>query len=168
MLKYALLAGAMMLSAPAIAQDKPATPQTPATTQPAPTQTDPAQPATPAPQTATPAQDSTSMTTATDPAAQPQAQTQTAATQPMTKAQQIAQVVDTEFATYDTDKNGVLSPAEFDAWMVALKTAADPTTKADAPETKKWLTLAFTQADKDKSKSISKTELNGFLVAGNS
>lgn len=165
MLKYALLAGAMMLSAPAMAQDKPATPQTPGATQPAPTQTDPAQPATPAPQAAAPAQDSTSMTTATDPAAQPQAQ---AAAQPMTKAQQIAQVVDTEFATYDTDKNGVLSPAEFDAWMVALKKASDPTTKPDAPETKKWLTLAFNQADKDKSKSISKAELNGFLIAGNS
>jgi hypothetical protein len=166
MLKYALLAGAMMLSAPAVAQDKPATPQTPAATQPAPTQTDPAQPVTPAPQAATPAQDSTSMTTATDPAAQPQAQAATA--QPMTKAQQIAQVVDTEFATYDADKNGVLSATEFDAWMVALKTAADPTTKADAPATKKWLTLAFTQADTNKSKSVSKTELNGFLVAGNS
>lgn len=163
MLKYALLAGAMLISAPALAQQKPATPQTPPAAQPA-TQTDPAQPA---PQTPAPAQDSPAPTTATDPAAPAQA-AQTAPAQPLTKAQQIAQVVDSEFATYDKDKNGVLSPAEFDAWMVALKTAADPTTKADAPATKTWLAQAFAQADTDKNKAVSKAELNGFLVAGNS
>lgn len=163
MLKYALLAGAMLISAPALAQQKPATPQAPPAAQPA-TQTDPAQPA---PQTPAPAQDSPAPTAATDPAAPAQA-AQTAPAQPLTKAQQIAQVVDSEFATYDKDKNGVLSPAEFDAWMVALKTAADPTTRADAPATKTWLAQAFAQADTDKSKTVSKTELNGFLVAGNS
>jgi len=160
MMKYALLAGAMLISAPTMAQDKPATPQTPAAAQPA-TQTDPAQPA---PQAAAPAQSTTSPTAATDPAAP----AQTAQAAPATKAQQIAQVVDTEFATYDKDKDGVLSATEFDTWMVALKTAADPTTKADAPATKTWLAQAFAQADTDKNKKVSKTELNGFLVAGNS
>ncbi len=62
----------------------------------------------------------------------------------------------------------MLSAAEFDAWMVALKTASDPTTKADAPATKTWLTQAFAQADTDKNKKVTKAELNGFLVAGNS
>jgi len=157
MMKYALLAGAMLISAPAMAQDKPATPQTPPAAQPA-TQTDPAQPA---PQAAAPAQSTTSPTAATDPAAPAQAA-------PATKAQQIAQVVDSEFATYDKDKDGVLSAIEFDAWMIALKTAADPSTKADAPATKAWLSQAFAQADTDKNKKVSKTELNGFLVAGNS
>ena len=167
MLKYAFLAGAMIASAPAMAQQPPAPPQTSLfAEQPAPaaqaTQTDPAQPA---PQTTAPAQPAPAPTTATDPAQAAPAQTAQAAP---TKAQQIAQVVDSEFATYDKDKDGVLSPAEFDAWMVALKTAADPSTKADAPATKTWLTQAFAQADTDKNKKVSKAELNTFLVAGNS
>jgi hypothetical protein len=170
MLKYALLAGAMIVSAPAMAQQTPAKPQTLPAAQPAPaTQTDPAQAQATAPQSAAPAQDSTATTTATDPATPAQAApAQAAQAAPLTKAQQIAQVVDTEFASYDKDKNGVLSATEFDAWMVALKTAADPTTKADAPATKTWLTQAFAQADTDKNKTVSKAELNGFLVAGNS
>jgi len=166
MLKYAFLAGAMLMSAPAMAQQTPAPAQTPPATQPAPaqpaTQTDPAQ------QAPAPAQDATATTPATPAQAAPAQTAQTAPAQPLTRAQQVAQVVDSEFATYDKDKDGVLSPAEFDAWMIALKTASDPSTKPDAPATKTWLAQAFAQADTDKNKKISKAELNGFLATGNS
>ena len=139
MLKYVFLAGAMMASAPALAQDMPAQ-----TTQPAPTTTEQSAPAQPPAQTAVPAQDSTV-------AAQPVAPTQ------------IADVVTKEFPTYDKNGDGNLSASEFDAWMVALKTASDPSTKATAPATKTWLSQAFAQADTDKNKKVSQTELTGFL-----
>ena len=49
--------------------------------------------------------------------------------------------MDTRFS--DTDKDGKLSKAEFAQWMVALKSQSDPSTKADAPATKKWVGTAF-------------------------
>jgi hypothetical protein len=79
---------------------------------------------------------------------------------------QVAQIVEREFASYDKDGDGKLSQIEFSAWMVALKSASDPTTKADAPETKQWVGAAFTQADADKNRGITKTELTGFLSQG--
>ena len=82
------------------------------------------------------------------------------------KADQVASVVDSEFATYDKDANGQLSTTEFGAWMVALKTASDPATKADSKATKTWVGQAFASADKDKSKSVTKEELTGFLGQG--
>ncbi|RZL73337.1 MAG: EF-hand domain-containing protein, partial [Sphingomonas sp.] len=42
----------------------------------------------------------------------------------------------------------------------------DPSTKPDAPETKKWVSAAFAQADTDKSKSLTKTEVTSFLSQG--
>ena len=51
-------------------------------------------------------------------------------------------------------------------WMVALKTKTDPATKPDAPETKKWVSAAFAQADADKNKSLTKAEVTGFLTQG--
>lgn len=89
------------------------------------------------------------------------AQPQAAAAQPTT----VADVVTTEFPTYDKNGDGSLSAAEFGAWMVALKTASDPSTKATAPATKTWVTQAFAQADGDKNKKISKGELTTFLSA---
>ncbi|MCT8001775.1 EF-hand domain-containing protein [Sphingomonas sanguinis] len=147
MMKYAILGAVMMASAPVLAQ-----------TMTAPGQTSPA-----------PAQDATATTTdpaqatqpVTDPAAATPAQGQVQAT-----GSQIAQVVDTQFPTYDKDGNGQLSKAEFAQWMVALKSQTDPSTKADAPATKKWVGTAFAQADTDKSKTVSKTELTGFLSQG--
>jgi len=109
--------------------------------------------------------------------AQTQAPTQTqapaqttaeSAQQPAAGGTQVAQVVDTEFATYDKNKDGVLSRAEFGDWMVALKTASDPSTKAEAASTKTWVGQAFASADKDRSKTVSKTELTGFLSQGKS
>lgn len=162
MLKYVLLAGTMALAVPAVAQVKPmdsqATPMSqgmPAQTTPTPadpTQTQPATPSAP-----TTAQEATPAT----PAAPAQA-----AAQPADKAAQVAQVVETEFPSYDKDSNGSLNKTEFAAWMVALRKASDPTIKAEAPATKKWIGEAFAQADKDKSQSVSKTELEGFLSQG--
>ncbi len=74
--------------------------------------------------------------------------------------------MNTEFPSYDKDSNGALSETEFASWMVALKTASDPTTKAESAEVKKWIGQAFASADADKSKSVSKTELTGFLSQG--
>jgi len=186
MLKYLLLASAVTISAPVLAQDKPASPTTAPTAQASPAQTAPQAapvPATPAntpqPQTVTPAdpmatapassaaapdsQAATQQVTA-DPTAQP---TQQAAAEPaVTGAAQIAQVVNTEFPTYDKDKSGTLNQSEFGAWMIALKEKSDPSTKPDSPATKAWVSQAFASADKDKSKSLSKAELTGFLTQG--
>jgi len=183
MLKYVLLASSIMASAPVLAQDKPAdalaapaTQASPAQTTPTtpPTATDPA--ANPSPQTATPIDDAMKTMTAqtdpakpADPAAPQDAQTAQAtpaspAAQPASGPAQVAQVVNSEFPAYDKDANGTLSQAEFASWMVALKTKSDPSTKADSPATKAWVSQAFASADKDKNKSLSKDELTGFLT----
>ena len=74
--------------------------------------------------------------------------------------------MDSQWATYDKDGNGSLSKAEFSEWMVALKAQTDPSAKAESADTKKWVGTAFAQADTDKSKSLSKSEVTGFLTAG--
>jgi len=51
--------------------------------------------------------------------------------------------------------------------MTALRTKADPSLKDDAAN-KAWISQAFTQADTDKSKTISKDELTNFLAKGQS
>ncbi|MEG3164909.1 EF-hand domain-containing protein [Sphingomonas sp. PB2P19] len=156
MLNPILLAGTMIIAAPAIAQTAPQTGANPApATATAPVaQTAPATTANPVPtgpQAAAPA-----------PAAPAQA---APAEQPATGSQ-VAQIVDAEFPTYDKDTNGTLSSAEFGDWMTALKVKSDPSTKADSPAVKKFNTAAFVQADTDKSKSVSKDELTGFLSKG--
>ena len=184
MLKHILVASMVTIAVPALAQSqvttaKPAasqpTSRTPGAAQSVMTQpTDAntaAMPATPAttatatPSTAAPAtaqaMPAPGATTTT-----PMASTATAAIPQPVSGDQVAQVVATEFPGYDKDSNGTLSETEFAAWMVALKTASDPTTKADAPATKAWVGAAFAQADKDKSKTVSKEELTGFLGAG--
>ena len=187
MLKHVLLAGAVLISTPVLAQNQP---------QPAPAQPDtsaaPAQPQTaPVPQTApaptTPAPTTAAPTTPPAPAtadAQPQtapaptapapnaqaanpapADPATAAATPANPGAQVADVVSGEFGTYDKNKNGTLNKAEFGAWMTALRTKADPSLKDDAAN-KSWVAQAFTQADSDKSKSVSKDELTNFLSQG--
>lgn len=150
MMKYAFLAGAMMVSAPVLAQVTSAPAQTTTATP----QTAPATTAGPM-QTAQPAADAATPTQAAPAEGQVQA-----------TGSQIAQVVDTQFPTYDKDGDGKLSKAEFAQWMVALKSQTDPSTKAEAPATKKWVGTAFAQADTDKDKTVSKTELTGFLSQG--
>lgn len=166
MLKHVLLASAFLISTPVLAQNQPQT----ATPQPD-TNAAPAQPQT-APVPATP----TSAAPTTPPApmtADAQPQTAPAPTAPAPDAQaanstpanagaQVADVVNGEFGTYDKNKNGSLSKTEFGAWMTALRTKADPSVKDDAAN-KSWVAQAFTQADTDKSKSVSKDELTNFL-----
>lgn len=157
MLKSVFLAGSMMIAAPVFAQDAPNKQAAPQTTQSVPATTDQS-----APQPAMPA-DSTPAAPASDPTAA-QDSTTTAA-QPAATGTQVADVVNKEFASYDKNRDGVLSPKEFDTWMLALKTASDPTTKPASAATKTWLNQAFAQADTDKNRKVSKTELTGFLSA---
>jgi len=168
MLKYVLLASAMTIAAPAIAQQAAPAPQSaPATaigqpdTAQAPANTgattaDPASTAQAAPTTPTP-----------DPATGTQATpAQTATTEPTAQGtnqpDQVAAILDSEFPSYDKDKSGSLSKAEFASWMDALKSKADPSAKPDAA----WNAAAFKKADADKSADVSKTELATFLSSG--
>jgi EF hand len=154
MFKYALLASAMIFAVPAFAQDTQSMPSSPQPAQSVPTTTDqalPAQPASATPQSAVPADSATAPAADSAVAAQPATGTQ------------VAQVVSQEFSNYDKDGDGVLNAKEFDAWMIALKSASAPSTKATSPATKAWLNQAFAQADTDKNKKVSKSELTGFL-----
>lgn len=148
MVRSALLASAIALSSPAFAQDAPPEPAP----QSAPTTVDEAGPAT---------QSSAARDAAIPPSiVAPEVE---AAAKPAAPGTPAADIIDREFASYDKDGDGVLNAAEFDAWMVALKKASDPTTDASAPETKTYLAKAFAQADADKSKTVSKAELTAFL-----
>ena len=142
MLKYAMLVGAALVAVPVLAQTTTTSPQASA---PGGAATGQAAPS------GTPA-DSVPM--------------QSGAREQPATGSQVAQVVDTEFPTYDKNGDGKLSAAEFSGWMVALKSKTDPTTKPDAPETKKWVSAAFAQADADKNKSLTKAEVTSFLTQG--
>lgn len=140
MLKYALLASALAIGAPAIAQDM----ATPAPAQDAPAAPDAATQAAPAEQAQAPAQ-----------AGQPAA----------AGLAQVAQVVKNEFPTYDKDADGKLTDVEFAQWMGALRKASDPTFDTAAAESQTWFKGAFAQADTDKDGKVSEAELTGFLTA---
>lgn len=157
MLKYALLAGVIAIAAPAVAQVQSNT---------AP-QADDAQTQVPqgAPVTDPQAVPATPMDSATAPVADA---TQSATAEPATGADQVATVVQTEFPTYDANKDGKLEKTEFASWMVKLKQASDPKATASSAETKSWVNAAFAQADKDKSQSVTQPELVGFLSQGQS
>jgi hypothetical protein len=162
-----------MISVPALAQTQGQAGRAPQATTAAPVETPTtsdtttdanAIPAAQAPTAATDAQAAAS--TATPAASATPAANATATAQPATSATQIAQVVNTEFPSYDKDANGGLNKAEFASWMVALKTASDPATKATDPATQTWVGNAFTQADKDKSAALTKDEVTAFLSQG--
>lgn len=106
-------------------------------------------------------------TTAVPPATSPDATTAgtpAAATQAAVDNSPAA-IIASEFPTYDKDGNGQLSVAEFDGWMVALKSKSGGPALKPA-EQKAWLTGAFATADKDKNKTVSQTELTTYLTAG--
>jgi hypothetical protein len=145
----------MMVSVPAFAQDTAPAQTTAPATQAAP-QTSPAAPA-----DASIAATQPAPTTQADPATQT-AQTTAEAGQPASGTQ-IAQIVEAEFPKYDKDGKGQLSERQFGEWMVALRSASEPGVTAEKPEVKKWVKQAFAQADKDKSKAVSKAELTSFL-----
>lgn len=145
MLKTVLLASAMIISMPALAQDMKTQQQTPQT--PVPTEQ-----VTPATDDAVPTQ---APTTAQQAQATPAA--------PATGPAQIAEVVNSEFPSYDKNSDGNLDKTEFASWMIALKTASDPTTKPGDPATQAWVNGAFATADADKSALVSKDELTAYL-----
>ncbi|WP_242137452.1 EF-hand domain-containing protein [Sphingomonas sp. TREG-RG-20F-R18-01] len=146
MLKFICIASVALVATPVFGQVAQPSTNVPAGAQQGAASIDPSQPAS-GPQSSVPPESG-----------------QAAAAQPATGTQ-VADVVGTEFPTYDKDHDGALSAREFGAWMVALKTASDPSTKATAPATKSWIAQAFAQADTDKNKKVSKGELTTFLSA---
>src|SRR3546814_3290989 len=71
----------------------------------------------------------------------------------------VATVVDSEFPSYDGDKNGELSQTEFTEWMTTLKKAEIASTgqALGDKEISDWASTDFAMADQDKSKAVSKT-----------
>lgn len=137
MVRTFLLTAALAITAPAMAQMAPA----PA---------DGATPATPAAPAAPAAPQSAAPSAPTNPAAS------------------VASIVDAEFPAYDANKDGQLDQSEFTRWMVALKSQEMKATGSALPaeQVTAWANGAFTTADKDKSTSISKTELVSYLSGG--
>ena len=147
MIRTLLCTTALLIAAPALAQDA----MTPAPAQ---------EPSTATPQSATPANPATSPG---QPAgAQPQAAT------PENPASAVASIVDTEFPAYDANADGQLDQSEFSRWMVALKDQEMKATGKSLPaeQVTAWASGAFTTADADKSTSISKPELVTYLSGG--
>lgn len=79
-------------------------------------------------------------------------------------ADQVAAAVDAAFPSYDLNGDGRLSPAEFAAMMTRLKERGDP----KVPATRAWVRGAFASADKDRSRSVTRQELFGFLTEARS
>lgn len=143
MMKTMLLIAAATVAFPAVAQEQP----------PADTATPPsAEQSTPMPEPSTP------------PAGE--AATQPAPSGTAANAAQVAQIVNREFASYDSDANGELNEAEFAAWMKKLRAATEPGVDTESAAVKTWIGQAFAAADADKSTGVNKTELTGFLSRG--
>ncbi|MDI1294612.1 MAG: EF-hand domain-containing protein [bacterium] len=142
MIRTILFSTAMLVAAPAMAQqamtpDQAATPTAPQSAAPV-SPVAPAEPAAPA------------------------------AAEPANPANAVATIVDTEFPAYDANKDGQLDQAEFSRWMVALKDQEMKATGKTLPpaEVTAWASGAFTTADADKSTSVSKPELISYLSGG--
>lgn len=160
---------ALAAASPAIAQETG-----PMTTPTAPTET-PAPTAAPAPTEAPSELDAPTSTqpAPADPAiaAQPAPMAEpapaTAAPAADARAATVATIVETEFPTYDADKSGDLNQPEFSKWVLALHAKAEASQAATAMDEKAkvtWAKNAFATADVDKSKKVSKAELNTFLL----
>lgn len=143
MIRTMLFASAVALASPAFAQTTaPAAPAPAPQTAPAPAPADPM--SSTMPSTPTTPSDSTTATPAAP-----------------AESTSVAAVVEAEFTAYDKDKSGELSRDEFNAWMTKLgSTGSQPDPKIGTAE---WNTAAFAQADTDKNKTVSKTELTSFL-----
>ncbi len=154
MLRLITAAGILAIASPALAQESAPTPGPESMAQP---QQDPNKPPPPA---AEPAPAPTA-----EPAPAPSAAP--APAEP-NKEEQVKQVVEANFPTYDTDQSGDLNAKEFDGWLTVLrqKSAEAKGTTDTMPEAEKktWMKEAFTKADTDKSKKISKAELETFLM----
>lgn len=77
-----------------------------------------------------------------------------------------ATILRTEFPAYDKDASGALNQSEFSTWLVALKAAAPQQTPMTAAQQSEWLGKAFTEADVDKSSTVSLAELTDYLTRG--
>lgn len=159
MLKYAFLAGAMAVSSPALAQDVPIQDSTAGQDVPVTQDTAPV-PGQALPDTTAPAPESDVQAEA-----ESTLQADASASQQATP-EQIEQLVESQFATYDKDGTGELSEEQFGEWMVALRSASEPTLQPGSPEVESWIGQAFAQADADNSSGVSKEELTGFLAPG--
>lgn len=148
-----------LASASAMAQtgpmDMPAAPE-------ASNRAEPATPATPAvPNSGEAATPATPAAPSTTESAQPAPAAPAAEPKEVT----VQKLVDAEFPTYDVNKNDELEPAEFRKWVLALHDASSEANAAKDASTKaKWANAAFTTADTDKSKKVSKAEMNSFLL----
>lgn len=176
MLKYVLLASAVAIASPALAQDVQQGQQPPATQAPPPvdtTEPDASDEIAPVTQSA-PAQSDESVTT-TEPAEEATNEATEEATTPEPQAsepnrtaqatpEQVAQLIDKDFASYDKDGDGSLNTEEFGAWMVALRSATEPAFTGQSDADKQWITKALAAADTDKSGGVSNPELKGFLA----
>lgn len=193
MMKTLLMAGAAMIATPVIAQEMQASPQAGTNTQatataPLPQQapmadsaadattsatdeavtasadSSAAAPAQTAPAQTAPAQSAATAAPAAPAQAAPaQSAAAQPAPQPASTGDQVAQIVNNEFPTYDKDSTSSLNKDEFGSWMVALRSASDPSANAASAEMKTWVAQAFTSADANKDSAVSKDELTSFL-----
>lgn len=148
-------------AAPALAQDVNNTGQQDHMGHANPNAATPATPAVPA-TPAQPADDGMSATPAV-PATPATPAAPTTSAEP--RAVTVQRVVDAEFPTYDANTNGNLESDEFSKWVLALyDRSGDANAPKDEAAKAKWAKAAFASADTDKNKSISKAEMNTFLV----
>lgn len=155
MLKYAMLASAMIVAAPVAARTAPQTAN--------PAQTTPVQPSTPGASGSVTGDVGVGVQADPATAASAGVTADAGATTTAAPPSQIAQVVDQEFATYDKDGDGALNKTEFAAWMDKLKASTPDAKPMPAAKQIAWNTAAFKQADADKSATVDKAELTGFL-----
>lgn len=135
------------------------------TTMPPADTTTPVDPATPADPATTPADPAAPTDPSTPPASDPAASDPAAGGTSATP-DQVAQIVNQEFPTYDADATNELNETEFATWMKKLRTATDPTVDPESEQVKSWVGQAFAAADADKSGGVTKEELTGFLSRG--
>ncbi|MFC4291403.1 calcium-binding protein [Sphingorhabdus arenilitoris] len=88
-------------------------------------------------------------------------------TPPVSREEQVAQVVEAEFPTYDADQSGALEREEFATWVTTLRQKSlEAQGRPPVPENEmsEWVKNAFAKADSDKSDNVSKSELQTFLM----
>jgi hypothetical protein len=94
------------------------------------------------------------------PASQPPASPTPGAQTRAPSAAEVGQHVQAEFRARDRDGNGSLNQAEFSGWLGELMARAPGQT---APPAASALAAAFTQADIDRSQSVSPAEMTALL-----
>ncbi|MFD1612034.1 EF-hand domain-containing protein [Sphingomonas tabacisoli] len=157
-MKKILLGSAIVIAAPALAQTTAAPTASTNAAQPAAAAT----PAATAQQPTTAATPAAAATPSAAPAAAATPGASTAATATSNPADAVAAVVSADWSKYDASGKGQLTKAEFGKWMEALR-EQNPAQKAAVKDATAWTNAAFAKADKDKSGSVSKTELEAFL-----